>query len=69
MRACFLGENVCALGFGVAIVQTPPLHEPESGEPPVSFPADLLTENQMAREWQRRHEMIDPFLTDRTPSH
>jgi len=25
MRACFLGQNVCALGFGVATLQTPPL--------------------------------------------
>lgn len=23
MRACFLGQNVCALGFGVATLQTP----------------------------------------------
>ena len=25
MRACFLGQNTCALGFGVATLQTPPL--------------------------------------------
>lgn len=24
MRACFLGQNICALGFGVATLQTPP---------------------------------------------
>ncbi len=29
MRACFLGQNVTALGFGVAMLQTPPLPEPE----------------------------------------
>ncbi len=29
MRACFLGQNVTALGYGVAIVQTPPLPEPQ----------------------------------------
>ena len=29
MRACFLGQNVTALGFGVALLQTPPLPEPE----------------------------------------
>ena len=31
MRACFLGQNVCALGFGVAMVQSLPVeqaHEP-----------------------------------------
>jgi len=27
MRACFLGRNVCALGFGVAMVQTLPVSE------------------------------------------
>ena len=25
MRACFLGKNVTALGYGVAMLQTPPL--------------------------------------------
>jgi len=25
MRACFLGQNVCALGYGVATLQIPPL--------------------------------------------
>jgi len=25
MRACFLGQNICALGFGVATLQSPPL--------------------------------------------
>ncbi len=28
MRACFLGSNVCALGYGVAVVQFPPLPAP-----------------------------------------
>lgn len=27
MRACFLGQNICALGYGVATLQTPPLQE------------------------------------------
>ncbi len=34
MRACFLGQNVTALGFGVALLQTPPLPEPEPPETP-----------------------------------
>ena len=34
MRACFLGQNVTALGFGVAMLQTPPLPEPEPPENP-----------------------------------
>jgi hypothetical protein len=25
MRACFLGQNICTLGFGVATLQAPPL--------------------------------------------
>jgi hypothetical protein len=25
MRACFLGQNICALGYGVATLQAPPL--------------------------------------------
>lgn len=32
MRACFLGQNVTALGFGVAMLQTPPLPEPEPAQ-------------------------------------
>jgi len=31
MRACFLGQTVTVLGFGVAMLQTPPL--PEPGKP------------------------------------
>lgn len=27
MRACFLGQNVCALGFGVATLQMPKLED------------------------------------------
>ena len=34
MRACFLGQNICALGFGVATLQTPPLMcEPNGPDP------------------------------------
>ena len=32
MRACFLRQNVCALGYGVATLQTPPLQDEDSGE-------------------------------------
>ena len=40
MRACFLGQSVCALGYGVAMIQTMPAEEkahPEAvpaAEPP-----------------------------------
>jgi len=33
MRACFLGQNVCALGYGVAMLQSPPLADEAPGEP------------------------------------
>jgi hypothetical protein len=34
MRACFLGQSVTALGFGVATLQTPPLVlDEETGKP------------------------------------
>ncbi len=39
MRACFLGQNVTALGFGVAMLQTPPLPEPEPAQPPARKPS------------------------------
>ena len=32
MRACFPGQNVTALGFGFAMLQTPRLPEPEAPE-------------------------------------
>lgn len=44
MRACFLGQNVCALGYGVAVVQTLPAGKegdrtaPEQGPPPMPLP-------------------------------
>jgi hypothetical protein len=60
MRACFLGENVCALGFGVAIVQTPPLHEPESDPVAASFPDGSPLENLMDRAF-RRSQPVDNF--------
>jgi hypothetical protein len=40
MRACFLGQNVCALGFGVATLQSPPLLLDEQTGQPVQRPGD-----------------------------
>jgi hypothetical protein len=34
MRACFLGQNICNLGFGVAILQAPRLVMDEPVRPP-----------------------------------
>jgi len=33
MRACFLGQNICALGYGVATLQSPPLVDEDTGAP------------------------------------
>ncbi len=33
MRACFLGQNVCALGYGVATLQTPPMPDEDPAKP------------------------------------
>ena len=36
MRACFLGQNICALGYGVATLQAPPLVMDEPAEEPLT---------------------------------
>jgi len=33
MRACFLGQNITKLGYGVAILHTPRLPDPPSPQP------------------------------------
>ena len=39
MRACFLGQNIRALGYGVATLQTPPLVMDVPAEMPLTAPA------------------------------
>jgi hypothetical protein len=42
MRACFLGQNIFALGYGIAVLQSPPLviDEPKPRPPkPTAKPA------------------------------
>ena len=34
MRACFLGQNICNLGYGVAVLQAPRLLMDEPSRPP-----------------------------------
>jgi len=41
MRACFLGQNVCALGYGVAMVQTPPLPPDQKGDDVTPTPPEV----------------------------
>jgi hypothetical protein len=50
MRACFLGQNICALGFGVATLRAPPLvMDQPAPETPLTpeflpeFPEESLT--------------------------
>ena len=57
MRACFLGQNVCALGYGVAMVQTPPLpqdHKPDSVTPMEREidPRDIVPNRMFADLWR-----------------
>jgi hypothetical protein len=63
MRACFLGQNVCALGFGVAVVQSPPVEQirdrpPKDQElaPGTDWAPEsaLPAENLMVKELRRR---------------
>jgi len=58
MRACFLGENVCALGFGVATLQTPPLVMDEPAEESPASPAD----EHVSRTNQKEASMPPPPL-------
>jgi hypothetical protein len=44
MRACFLGQSVTALGFGVATLQTPPLVADEATGKPLEDHADSRSE-------------------------
>jgi hypothetical protein len=63
MRACFLGQNVCALGHGVAIVQSYPvgdsgtLHELSEAEAESRrnrIPEEFPLENLMMRDLKRQ---------------
>ena len=45
MRACFLGQSVTALGYGVAMLQTPPL----AAEPPLEN--QWRSHSEPEREW------------------
>jgi len=60
MRACFLGQNVCALGYGVAMVQTlvdpapPQPIKSESGDGTAPSPDEYPVENLMVRDLKRR---------------
>lgn len=49
MRACFLGQNICALGYGVATLQTPRLVlDEETGHPLAETPQVSVDNAPMA---------------------
>jgi hypothetical protein len=50
MRACFLGQNVTVLGFGVAMLQTPPLPAPDPPESPVKDAGDQASAPEAAKK-------------------
>jgi len=60
MRACFLGQNVCALDFGVAMVQSPPMDKAaaQAEDKPEIPPPGTVPENRMVRDLRRRDYLI-----------
>jgi hypothetical protein len=64
MRACFLGQSVCTLGFGVAVIQTPPAEDKPAPEGPaetplLDMPADALPlPNRMFAELKRQPHYV-----------
>jgi hypothetical protein len=63
MRACFLGQTVCALGYGVAMLQALPPEEkphPDDGPPgewpkgPLAGPPKVPIPNRMFEAFKRQ---------------
>ena len=48
MRACFLGQNICALGYGVATLQAPPLVMDVPAEEPLAAPNEHVSDEKSA---------------------
>jgi hypothetical protein len=48
MRACFLGQNICALGYGVATLQAPPLVMDEPVKEPSAAPNEHVSDEKSA---------------------
>ena len=54
MRACFLGQNVFALGFGVAALQAPPMImdkpvDPAAAQNVTPSPSDVANQQRLIR--------------------
>lgn len=64
MRACFLGQNICALGFGVAMLQTPPLLiDEQTGKPLDSSPPQRALDENGTPALQVAHTPCNNFAT------
>jgi len=46
MRACFLGQNICALGYGVATLQAPPLVMDVPAEEPLAAVGEHVSDEK-----------------------
>jgi hypothetical protein len=60
MRACFMGPTVCALGYGVAILQTPSM-EVEAALEQESSPAqspDFAPDEVVPTDYAQARELI-----------
>jgi len=65
MRACFMGPTVCALGYGVAILQTPSM-EVEAALEQESSPADQFADEVVPTDFAQARELI--LKRGRTPT-
>ena len=63
MRACFLGQNICALGYGVATLQAPPLVMDEPAKEPLVPAAGEHVSGKDRKD--ARAPLLQPFLDTR----
>jgi hypothetical protein len=54
MRACFLGQNVFALGYGVATLQAPSLVNDQPGRPAAAKGGKAAPETKKTRPYRGR---------------
>ena len=50
MRACFLGQNICNLGYGVAILQAPRLVMDEPAPAPAEADRSVGADQQIGQQ-------------------
>jgi hypothetical protein len=62
MRACFLGQNICGLGFGVATLRTPPL---VMDQPAPETPPEFVPESEPSVAASTINQHVSPTLVRR----